>query len=131
MGTAIIVIILSIVIIIGVKNSITHMKGEGGCCGGGGSIIEEKKVLENTVIGRKIVHIEGMHCENCKNSIERQINRIDGASCKVNLKKKTAVIEYDREIDNDKIRRTIQMLDFNVTDIQNEKIIAIQQNSTT
>lgn len=49
---------------------------------------EDKKVLAGDIIATKLVTIEGMHCDNCKNSIEHQINRIDGAACEVNLKKR-------------------------------------------
>ena len=93
MGTAVILVVLVIIVVFAVRSGIKHGKGEGGCCGGGSSVKEEKKVLTGDIIATKIVSIEGMHCENCKNSIEHQINRIDGASCEVNLKKKTAVIK--------------------------------------
>ena len=76
--------------------------------------------MTGPVIGRKIVHVEGMHCENCKNRIERQINRMEGASCKVDLKKNIAVIDYDRELDDERIRNTIKRLDFGITGIETE-----------
>ncbi len=76
------------------KSGIQHGKGEGGCCGGGGSIKDDKKVLTGDIIATKIVTIDGMHCENCKNSIEHQINRIDGASCEVNLKRKLPLYRW-------------------------------------
>mgnify|MGYP000009440334 FL=1 len=118
MGTAIIIGILAIIVVIAVISSVKHMKGEGGCCGGGGdTVAEEKKILDNPVIAVKTVDIEGMHCENCKNSIERSVNKIDGASCQVNLKKKQATIEVDREIDDADIRIAIERLDFKVTGI--------------
>ena len=102
MGTAIIIGILAVIVVIAVISSVKHMKGEGGCCGGGGDTVPD---------------IEGMHCENCKNSIERSVNKIDGASCQVNLKKKQATIEVDREIDDADIRIAIERLDFKVTGI--------------
>lgn len=119
MGTAVILVVLVIVVIFAVKSGIQHGKGEGGCCGCGGSIKEDKKVLTGDIIATKIVTIDGMHCENCKNSIEHQINRIDGASCEVNLKKKIATIQMDKPVDNETIRRTIERLDFKVVDIKN------------
>lgn len=119
MGTAVILVVLVIVVIFAVKSGIQHGKGEGCCCGGGGSIKEDKKVLTGDIIATKIVTIDGMHCENCKNSIEHQINRIDGASCEVNLKKKIATIQMDKPVDNETIRRTIERLDFKVVDIKN------------
>ena len=120
MGTAVILVVLVIIVVFAVRSGIKHGKGEGGCCGGGGDTVpEEKKILDNPVIAVKTVDIEGMHCENCKNSIEHQINRIDGASCEVNLKKKIAVIKLDKSVDDDTIRRTIERLDFKVLDIKN------------
>ena len=112
MGTAIIIGILAIIVVIAVISSVKHMKGEGG-----NTVAEEKKTLDNPVIAVKTVDIEGMHCENCKNSIERSVNKIDGASCQVNLKKKQATIEVDREIDDADIRIAIERLDFKVTGI--------------
>ena len=77
MGTAIIIGILAIIVVIAVISSVKHMKGEGGCCGGGGNTVaEEKKTLDNPVIAVKTVDIEGMHCENCKNSIERLLTKL-------------------------------------------------------
>ena len=35
MGTAIIIGILAVIVVIAVISSVKHMKGEGGCCGGG------------------------------------------------------------------------------------------------
>ena len=40
MGTAIIIGILAIIVVIAVISSVKHMKGEGGCCGGGGRPIK-------------------------------------------------------------------------------------------
>ena len=124
MGTAIIIVVLVIIVIFAVKSGIKHGKGEGGCCGSGGDAVycgtmkEDKKVLAGDIIATKLVTIKGMHCDNCKNSIEHQINRIDGAACEVNLKKKTAAIQLDKPVDDDLIRRTIERLDFKVVDIK-------------
>ena len=121
MATILIIVILIAVLIFAFRGSFQHFKGESGCCGGGGgSIAEETKILTGPVIGRKIVHVEGMHCENCKNRIERQINRMEGASGKVDLKKNIAVIDYDRELDEERIRNTIKRLDFGVAGIETE-----------
>ena len=81
-----VVVVLLIVVVLAIRASRKHMKGDGGCGGGGGTLAEPEKKLDGPILGRKILHIEGMHCDNCKNSVERAINRIDGASCKVNLK---------------------------------------------
>ena len=81
-------------------------------------MLPDNKKLEGTKIGEKTVYIEGMHCENCKNRVERAINRIDGAVAKVNLKKNLAVVSYDRKIADDDIRRAVEEQDYKVISIQ-------------
>lgn len=118
MGTAIVVIMILVIAFFAIRSSRKHMKGEGGCCGGGGTIADPPKELENPAIGKKIVHIEGMHCENCKNSVERSVNRIEGAACRVDLKRNLAEVSYDRPIDETALRFAIERLDFAVTAIE-------------
>lgn len=118
MGTIAVLAVLAVIVFFAAKSGMKHFRGEGGCCGGGaGTLAEEEKKLEQPVIGKKIMHIEGMHCVNCKNAIERQINRIEGASCKVDLKKKLAIVSYDRELDDEVLRRAVTRLDYQVTSI--------------
>ena len=98
MVDVIIIIILTIVVFIGLKETIKHFKGEGTCCGGG-STKPKKKKLKGKVICTYTFHIDGMHCSNCANAVTRAINDIDGAVAKVSLNKKTAKVSCDREID--------------------------------
>ena len=118
-ATYIIIAVIAVIAFFAIRSSVKHMKGQGGCCGGADEVIrEDAKVLEQPVLGKKIVHIEGMHCENCKNSVERHVNKLEGAACTVDLKKNIAVVSYDRPIDEARLRRVIELLDFNVTGIE-------------
>ncbi|MCH4072975.1 heavy-metal-associated domain-containing protein [Pseudoramibacter sp.] len=117
--TILIVLALAAVVIIAVKNAGKRLSGQGGCCGGGGDeFIDDKKVLDHPEIAEKKVNIQGMHCEQCERHIQRQLNRIDGLSAEVNWKKGEALVKMDREIKDDLIKRTIERLDYHVTDIQ-------------
>lgn len=98
MSNVIIVIILFIAVVFGVKETVKHFKGEGACCGGGSSKPKKKK-LEGKVVCKYAFRIEGMHCGNCANAVTRAINDIDGVAAKVSLKKKTAIVSCDRDID--------------------------------
>lgn len=98
MSNVIIVIILLIAVVFGMKETVKHFKGEGACCGGGSSKPKKKK-LKGKVICTYTFHIDGMHCSNCANAVTRAINDIDGAVAKVSLKKKTAKVSCDREIE--------------------------------
>ena len=46
--------------------------------------------------------------------VRGSINSIDGASCKVNLRKGRVDIEFDREIDDSVFIKAIEDLDFHV-----------------
>lgn len=117
MGNVIIIGILVIIVIFAVAGSARHFKGEGGCCGGGGGSIREHKELDAPKIGEKILKIEGMHCDNCRNRVERAVNKIDGVVCRVNLKKKTAKVSYSREIDDELLKSTVTKLGYEVISI--------------
>lgn len=107
----------------GAASAVRHFRGQGDCCGGGGGTVKaEKKELQNPEILRYIMHIEGMHCENCKAAVERQINRIEGAACEVDLKNKTATVRCDRQIEAETLRRTVAMMDYDVKSITQEAV---------
>lgn len=121
MGNIIIIAVLVVIVLFAVKETIKHNKGEGGCCGGGGESITETKELTGKVIATKTIEIEGMHCENCKNSVERSINKIEGAVGKVNLRKNICEVSMDREISDETLRIAVERLDFKVKSIRDKK----------
>lgn len=116
MENVIIIVILVIVIVIGVRSSVKHFRGEGGCCGGGSAPVKKKKFKK--IIATKMVMIEGMNCEQCKNRIEQRINEIDGASAKVNLKKKLAVVSLAKDVSDEQIRDVIENAGYEVVEIR-------------
>lgn len=74
--------------------------------------IEEVKLM-------KTISIEGMQCNHCKMSVEKALNSIEGiTSVEVNLENKNAVIEFNKEIENDKIKSVIEEAGFEVIDIK-------------
>ncbi|MGI6007265.1 MAG: heavy-metal-associated domain-containing protein [Ruminococcus sp.] len=121
MGNIIIVVILVIIILVAARSALKHMKGEGGCCGGGGTVKAEKKKLEGPVVAQKIMTIEGMHCENCKNAVENRLNRLEGVAARVNLRKKTALISMDRPVDDETLKKAVNGLDYQVISIEEKR----------
>lgn len=98
MVDAIIVLIVVVLLIFALKGTLKHFKGESPCCGGGSGLIKteiEEKVLDHPAIGK-----------------------IEGASAKVNLKKEEAVVSYDREIDDDDLKKAVEEAGFKVVDIR-------------
>ncbi len=68
--TILIIAIIAALVIVGLKETIKHSKGEGACCGGGAMKEDEEATVQLTgeIVTRADVHIDGMHCMNCKNS---------------------------------------------------------------
>ena len=123
MGTYIVIAILVVIVFFSIKSSKQHFEGEGGCCGGGGdSVKAKKKKLDGDVVARKIMHIEGMHCDKCKNRVENAINRIDGAAAKVNLKKNIAEVNMTKEIEDDILSSAVEYEDYKVIQIERVKV---------
>ncbi|MBQ8597680.1 MAG: heavy-metal-associated domain-containing protein [Lachnospiraceae bacterium] len=118
MENVIITIVLVVLLLIGIRATKKHFKRQGGCCGGSGkpTPIPEKK-LDN-VIARKVVVVEGMTCDHCKNWVEKSINNIDGAAAKVDLKKKEAVVSLAKDVSDEEIRLAIQKAGYKVVEIR-------------
>lgn len=118
MANAMITVIIVVFLLVGIKETKKHFKRQGGCCGGSGSPdpVPEKKLEK--VIGQKTVRIEGMTCEHCKNWVEKSINGIEGASGKVNLKKKEAVVLMSREVSEEEIRQAVSKAGYKVVEIR-------------
>ena len=117
MENTIIVGILLIVIVVAILRTRKHFKG-GGCCGSGSTTVRSTKKLTEPKLGEKTIQIEGMHCENCQNRVENALNRLDGVVCRVNLRKKTAVVSYSAEVSDDVLKEIIEKLGFTVTGIR-------------
>lgn len=112
-----IVVILALLLVPAVRSTVMHMKGEGACCGG-----PKEKPVKKKLAGRPkaelIVHIEGMHCENCRNRAERQLNELDGVAARVKLSRKLARLRLYQEVDETQIKDTVERLGFKVTGIE-------------
>lgn len=117
MENAIIIGILLVVLVLALLRARKHFQG-GGCCGSGSSSVRSRKKLSDPKIGEKILTIEGMHCENCRNRVEHALNDLDGVVCKVNLKKKTAAVSYSVEVSDEILTAAIEKLGFQVTAIR-------------
>lgn len=115
--TILIVAVIAVLVIVGLKETIKHAKGEGACCGGGNTASDEEPtvILSGKIVTRMNVYIDGMHCMNCKNSVTRSLQKLDQVSAKVDLKKNMAYVESTRNVGDDEITFAIERLDFNVT----------------
>ena len=116
MQDLIIVIVLLVVLLAAVGRIKKHFRG--GCCGSGSQTIRDKKTLTAPVIGVKLLTVEGMHCENCAIRVENAVNRLEGALCKVDLRRKTAAVSFSAPIPDALLKETVEQLGYQVTDIR-------------
>ena len=112
----IIIALLAVACLFAARGAYRHLSGKGACCGGGGADLprEADKKLGGKIVEKKNIKIEGMTCENCANKVKHAINSVDGASGKVNLRKGTAVVSCDREVDDLQIKRAIERAGYTV-----------------
>ena len=59
-----------------------------------------------------------MHCDHCVRAVTEAINKIDGASAKVNLKKKEAVVFFEKNVEDAVIREAVEKAGYTVQSIQ-------------
>lgn len=113
-------IILGMVIIfvfIGIRSGVKHFKGEGGCCGGGSSVKVKRKKLKQ-VVKQRVMIIEGMTCERCKDRVESRLNALEGVSAKVKLKKKTAIVSMEKDVSEELLKKAVENAGYKVNEIK-------------
>ena len=121
MADAIIILVVVVLLIFALKGSIRHFKGQGACCGGCSGSLKTKKMknktLDGPVIGRRTIHISGMYCQNCVNSVTNALNSIDGVSAEVSLKDNCAKVSCDRAVDDIDLKQAVEKAGFEVVEI--------------
>ena len=108
----IIIAIIVVIAVIGVRSSIRHFKGQGGCCGGSDYKPRRKKLPH--VKYQKTFYVEGMHCEHCKNRVEEAVGDIKGVAGKVNLKQALLTVSYAEDVADDVIKARVERAGYHV-----------------
>lgn len=113
----IIVAIIIVICVVGLKSTIAHSKGEGGCCGGGNQTLEDKPQKLQNVVGEKRIEIDGMKCENCRIRVQNKLNAIPNVNAKVNLKKHEAIVKIGENIPDKKLIEAVEASGYKVSGI--------------
>lgn len=66
----------------------------------------------------KIMHIEGMHCGNCKANVEKALNAISGVNAEVDLDAKTAQLSISKKVSDETLKNAVEDLGFEVMKIE-------------
>lgn len=118
MTDLIIIVIVGVLLVIGIRSIMKRAKGETSCCGSGSKPVPKQNKKLDNVIGQKIVVIEGMTCDHCKNWVEKSINDIEGAAAKVDLKKKEAVVSLATDVSDEQIKAAVEKAGYKVIEIK-------------
>ena len=67
---------------------------------------------------QKTLTISGMSCGLCSARVEKTLNNIEGIEAKVYLETNTAELKLTRDVSNEELKKTIDMIGYEVTDIK-------------
>jgi copper chaperone CopZ len=70
---------------------------------------------------KKIIEINGMTCEHCQARVEKALNTISGVEAKVELKKKRAVVNLTKDIDDQLLADTVTEAGYEVVSVKEKK----------
>ncbi|MDD4295386.1 MAG: cation transporter [Ruminiclostridium sp.] len=70
---------------------------------------------------KKIIKIEGMTCGHCQARVEKVLNAIEGVSAKVDLKKKQAVVDLKKDLQDKKLKEAVTEAGYEVVSITEKK----------
>ena len=123
-----ILIVVAILLLLALRSAIRHYTGKGGgCCGcSGGSCgsccsdgnagargedLSKKAVTAGTP--SKIMRIEGMHCANCKKSVEKALTAQNGViRADADVDRGIARVFYENGVDDAKLQEAVEKNDF-------------------
>jgi len=114
MNSSTLIVILFLIVIIGMTFAgfIKRFFSKQTCCGTE-KVRRKRKKLKN-VAGSVVFHVDGMHCNHCKASVEEAVNKLDGLAGKVSLEKKTLEVLFEDgvTVDCDAVISTLGELGF-------------------
>lgn len=70
---------------------------------------------------KKLITIEGMHCEHCQGRAEKALNAMEGVQAKVNLKNKQATVTLNRDIPDEEFAKVIEEAGYQMVSIKEKK----------
>lgn len=71
---------------------------------------------------KKIVKVEGMHCQHCQATVEKVLSGLQGvSSAKVDLDKKTATVSLESDVSDDVLMQTVNDAGFQAISVTEKK----------
>ncbi|ADY56281.1 Heavy metal transport/detoxification protein [Syntrophobotulus glycolicus DSM 8271] len=70
---------------------------------------------------KKVIKIDGLHCEHCQATAEKALNAIHGVEAKVNLEKNQAIVHLSQEVDDQVFKDALSEVGFEAVSITEKK----------
>lgn len=70
---------------------------------------------------KKIIEINGMSCGHCQARVEKALNAIEGVEAKVDLKKKIAIVDLKKDVDDETLKNAVIEAGYEVVSISEKK----------
>lgn len=70
---------------------------------------------------KKIIEINGMKCEHCQATAQKALNAIDGVEARVDLKKKRAVVNLAKDIEDKVFKDALSAVGYEAVSISEKK----------
>ena len=111
------VVLSTAIAALGLRAAARHLRRENACCDEE-EIFPPPKALTAAIIGSKVVHLRGMHCENCQRRVEALLESIDGVSARADLVGQRALVSMSRTVTDEEIRAALAGSGYRVTEIK-------------
>lgn len=112
MEDIIIALIVAAVLVIAIRSTVAHFRGQSSCCGGSTYKAHPRKL--SSIAAKKAFYVEGMNCQNCVNRVTEAIQNIDGVSADVNLRGGRVIVSCEKDMDFSVIPPIIEALGYSV-----------------
>ena len=116
-GVAIVVLVFAICLAFAVRAALRHFKGEGGCCGGAEEPPPSPDKPLGTVVARRELALDGLHCMKCVARVKTALESIPGVAADVTLEPQRAIVRMDRDIPDADLRKAVEDHGFRVVSI--------------
>ncbi len=67
---------------------------------------------------KKVITIDGMHCKNCCNRVEKALKNLNVKKVTIVLEEKKAYVENDEEVANELLVNAVEDCGFDVVNIE-------------
>ena len=122
MTDIIIILIVAALMILAARGASKHFKGEGSCCQSSSPLSGQvsQKTVENVTV-RKRLTVTGMHCTHCEDTVRTVLDGISGAAVShIDWKKNLVMLDLNREVSDDLLRKIIEDKGYRLEKIENE-----------